>query len=88
MSDVRVFFIWVSAQDPAVDHAVTDEEMAARNTEGRGDYRAVCGVAFLPAPDDQPPYSTCPACVAVLPQPLRRRRNRKRGCGAKRERVR
>jgi hypothetical protein len=68
MSDARVFFIWVSAQEPTVDHAVTDEEMAARNAEGRGDYRALCGAAFLPAPDDQPPYAECPACLTFLRQ--------------------
>jgi hypothetical protein len=62
----RIFFIWVSAHYPTVDHAVTDEEMAARNTECRGEYHAVCGAAFLPARDDRPPAPCCPACVRLV----------------------
>lgn len=88
MSSARVFVIWVSAQDPAVDHAVTDEEMGARNAECRGDYRAVCGAVFLPASDDQPPHPTCPACAAILRRraitpSLQRHRHRRRGPGPK-----
>src|SRR6266545_6789780 len=65
-TDERVFCIWVTALLPKVDHAVTDEEMAARNTESRGQYRALCGAQFLPAPDDQPPGQTCPECARFL----------------------
>ena len=62
----RVFFIRVTALFPDVDHAVTDEEMAARNVEGRGEYRALCTAVFLPAPDDRPPGQPCPACEKTL----------------------
>jgi hypothetical protein len=66
MTTGRIFFIWVSAHYPLVDHAVTDEEMAARTIENRGEYRAVCGAVFLPAPDDRPPAPCCPACVQLV----------------------
>lgn len=78
----RVFFIWVTALHPRVDHAVSDAEMAARDTEGRGEYRALCGAVFLPAPDTQPPAQPCPACgrylraKATLPTPEQRLANR------------
>ena len=62
----RIFFTWITAYYPVVDHAVTDEEMAARNTESRGEYRALCGAVFLAAPDHRPPGSCCPACVRVV----------------------
>lgn len=58
-NDARVWFIWVAAHIPVVDHAVTDEEMAARSVENRGEYRALCGAVFLPAPDDWPPGQRC-----------------------------
>jgi hypothetical protein len=35
---------WLTAYSEPVDHAVTDEDMAA----GRGEYRAVCNAEFLP----------------------------------------
>jgi hypothetical protein len=66
VAEKRVFFIWVSAHFPHVDHAVTDEEMAARSAENRGEYRAVCGAVFLPAPDDRPPLRACPECGRSL----------------------
>src|SRR2546430_16120370 len=62
----RVFSIRVTALYPHVDHAVTDEEMVARDRESRGDYRAVCGAVFLPAPDTRAPGRFCPECVRVL----------------------
>jgi hypothetical protein len=62
----RVFSIRVTAFSPHVDHAVTDDEMAARSDECRGEYRAVCGAIFLPAPDVWAPGRFCPGCVRVL----------------------
>jgi hypothetical protein len=62
----RVWFIWVTAHYPDVDHAVSDEESAARNVENRGEYRALCGAVFLPAPSSRPPGPACPACDRFL----------------------
>jgi hypothetical protein len=73
-TDVRLFTIWVTAYYPNVEHAVTDEEMAARNAENRGEFRALCGAVFLPAPSTRPPGGRCPTCVrfdqvrATLPE--------------------
>lgn len=66
MSGGPVFVVWVSALEPALEHAVTDEETAERNATGRGVYRAVCGMDFLPAPDDQPALHRCPACLGLV----------------------
>lgn len=62
----RLFVIRVTAYHPAVDHAVTDEETAARNAERRGEHRAVCGAVLLPASLDQPPGQRCPACRLIV----------------------
>lgn len=62
-ADTRLFTIRVTALFPDVDHAVTDEEMAARNEENRGDYRALCGAVFLPAPSTRGPGRWCPECA-------------------------
>jgi hypothetical protein len=64
-TEERLFAIWVTAHYPDIDHAVTDEEMAARSAEHRGEYRAVCKAEFLPAPDDRPPGQRCPACALI-----------------------
>jgi hypothetical protein len=78
----RVWFIWLTAYyaEP-VDHAVTDEEMAA----GRGEYRAVCDVVFLPAAMESPPKPVCPACLKALQSRMDRAANRSAGaagCGS------
>lgn len=62
----RLFTILVTAYYPSVEHAVSDEEMAARNTENRGEFRAVCGAVFLPAPSTRAPGGRCPACARVV----------------------
>lgn len=62
----RLFFIWVTAHYPRVDHAVSDAEIAARDAASRGEYRALCGAVFLPAPDTRPPGQLCPACSRFL----------------------
>lgn len=61
----RIFFIWITAFYPAIDHAVTDEEMAERRKANRGEDRALCGAVFLPAPD-RPEGARCPGCVGRL----------------------
>lgn len=45
-----------------VAHEVTDEAFAA----GRGEYEALCGCVFVPAPLVAPPGRPCPACRGVL----------------------
>lgn len=62
----RLSYIRVTAFHPSVDHAVSDEEMGARDRQSRGEYRALCGTAFLPAPDTRPPGALCPACARIL----------------------
>lgn len=61
----QVLCIRVTALSPRVDHAVSDAEMAARDVEHRGEYRALCGAVFLPAPDC-PPAPCCPFCLPYL----------------------
>jgi hypothetical protein len=62
----RVFFIWVTSHYPHVDHAVSDEEMGARDQESRGEFWALCGAEFLAAPDTRPPGRQCAECVRFL----------------------
>jgi hypothetical protein len=45
-----------------VAHEVTDEAFAA----GQGEYEAVCGAVFLPAPLVAPPGRPCSECRGVL----------------------
>jgi hypothetical protein len=45
-----------------VAHEVTDEAFAV----GRGEYEAVCGVVFVPAPLVAPLGRPCPECLSVL----------------------
>lgn len=61
----RLFTTWITSFS-RVDHAVTDEECAARASANRGAFLAVCGVAFLPAPMEQAPGLPCHRCVAYL----------------------
>lgn len=61
----RVLFIWVtSAGVPRVDHAVTDEEMAAAVRTGR--HRSVCETTFLAASLMSPPLPKCTLCLGKL----------------------
>ena len=69
-----------------VTHEVTDEAFAA----DRGEYEALCGCVFIPAPLAAPPGRSCPACLDILAaarraaalagahQPHRRRHHRHR----------
>jgi hypothetical protein len=59
-TDERVWFIWLTSYAEPVDHAVTDEEMAA----SRGNYRAMCNALFFPAAMESPPKPSLPS----LPQ--------------------
>lgn len=61
----RLFTTWITSLD-RVDHAVTDEECAARLAEARGSFRAVCGLAFLPGAMEEEPQPPCRRCVARL----------------------
>lgn len=62
----RLFTTWVTSLD-CVDHAVTDEECAARLEEQRGGvFVAVCGTSFLPGPMEGAPGPPCGTCVDVL----------------------
>lgn len=62
----RVWFVWLTTLDQDLDHAVTDEEMAAGGLQRRGVYRGLCGAVFLPAPMERAPGVPCPYCVAVV----------------------
>jgi hypothetical protein len=61
----RIWFIWVTsaAVTPRVDHAVTDEEMAAAST---GRPHAVCGAVFPTASLLSPPLPRCELCRSTL----------------------
>jgi hypothetical protein len=74
----RVRCIRVTALSPRVDHAVTDAEMAVRNVEHRGEYRAICGAVFLPAPDCRP-AQCCPFCLPYLLRQPGKRQEHSRG---------
>jgi hypothetical protein len=78
--------VWVtSAAADGVDHAVTDEDMAAGL--GLGQFVGVCGSSVVPAAMVAPPLPRCQRCVVFLrawatlrefatPTPTRRRRRR------------
>lgn len=61
----RLFTTWITSLD-GVDHAVTDEECAARLAAARGWFLAVCGAEFLPGPMEDAPAPPCRRCVAFL----------------------
>lgn len=61
----RLFTTWVTSLD-GVDHAVTDEEFAARLAENRGVFVAVCGKSFLPGPMEGAPGPPCGPCADVV----------------------
>lgn len=61
----RLFTIPVSSLDH-IDHAVTDEECAARGQTNRGEFRAICGTSFLPSAMEDAPGRSCPRCRALL----------------------
>lgn len=65
-TDARVWVTWITAFGQGVDHAVTDDEVNARRAEHPGEYRAVCGAAFLPAAMESAPRPPCPACLRFL----------------------
>lgn len=64
-SEGRVWLVWVTSVEHGVDHAVTDDEMAAAITNGRA-FRTQCGTTMLPAPMICDPRPTCRQCVSVL----------------------
>lgn len=64
-TSARVFTTWITSLD-RVDHAVTDEECAARLAENRGVFQAVCGDSFLPGPMEGPAADPCGRCVRFL----------------------
>jgi len=70
-TDDRLFTVPVTSLTH-IDHQVTDEECAARGPENRGDFRAVCGVSFLPGPMEGPPGKQCPSCNAIVRAVARR----------------
>jgi hypothetical protein len=45
-----------------IEHKVTDDAFAA----SQGEYEAMCGCVFLPAPLTAPPGRPCPACLDIL----------------------
>lgn len=50
-----MFTTWITSLDSIhrSDHAVTDEEYAARLAENRSVFQAVCGAGFLPRPMEE-----------------------------------
>lgn len=72
-----------------VAHEVTDEAFATGR--GKGNYEALCGCVFVPAPLVAPPGRPCPACLGVLAATQQAaaapRRSRQRGDGLLRRLV-
>jgi len=64
----RLFFIWVTANGAHEDHAVTDEENAARLQVGRAAYVGLCGDEFLGADMREPPGVKCARCSVIVDQ--------------------
>lgn len=60
------WYLWVTATDTPVDHAVDHDRMAADIADGHGEYHAVCGAAFQPAALTSRPSPVCPRCATVL----------------------
>lgn len=59
----RLYTLPITAQFGArVAHEVTDEAFAA----GKGEYQALCGCVFVPAPMVAPTSRGCPACLGIL----------------------
>ncbi|WP_154814170.1 hypothetical protein [Actinophytocola xinjiangensis] len=62
----QAWFTWITAQNSAHDHAVTDNEAVIGRTFGHGQYRAMCDTMFLPAPMEHAPRPRCPLCLMAL----------------------
>lgn len=75
-------YIWITALQDDVDHAVTDEEATNRTAAHLGAFRAVCGAEFLPAAMECAPRPPCTRCVVTVrppaPEPARHTRTRRR----------
>jgi hypothetical protein len=66
ISKGRLFYIWITSNGVNEDHAVTDEENAARLNEGRTIYIAVCGDEFIAADMKEPPGRPCARCNIIV----------------------
>lgn len=55
--------VWLTSAE-GVDHAVTDDEIAAGRVLGR--YVALCGATVVAASMSAPPGLRCPRCVVFL----------------------
>ncbi|MCO1577701.1 hypothetical protein M8C13_18255 [Crossiella sp. SN42] len=62
----RLYTTWVTSRVEAVDHAVTDEDMAAGIADGKGIYRAVCGARVVAALLEEPPHTRCLRCQTYV----------------------
>lgn len=63
---LREHVLWVTALGGAVDHAVTQVELAAGSRAAVGGYRSVCGDQFLVAPMAAEPGAPCAQCTCYL----------------------
>lgn len=58
---------WITCLEDAVDHAVTDDEMAAGLApDAPNAFRALCGVRFAAAPMVCEPRPPCPRCAKYV----------------------
>jgi hypothetical protein len=62
----RVFAVWVTGAEDGLDHAVSEDAMAAGIDEGKGRFTAFCGVIVLAAPMIEPPGRRCRRCAELL----------------------
>jgi hypothetical protein len=58
--------VLVTSVVDGLDHAVSDENMAAGIEAGRGQYRAVCGAVVVPDALSVPPRRLCSGCNALM----------------------
>lgn len=64
----RLFFIWVTENGSHEDHAVTDEENAARTERHSATYVALCGDEFIAADMREAPGARCARCAVIVEQ--------------------
>ncbi len=61
----RLYSVWVTSLDDGVDHAVTDEEMAAGMAH-TGEYTTLCDARMFAAPLTCEPLPKCPRCAVFV----------------------
>ena len=64
----QLFFTWITSNASCDEHAVTDEENAARMRSNSSDFVALCGAEFVAADMRVPPGVRCGRCSVIVQQ--------------------